>query len=82
MKEDAESYVQTCLVCQQDKIEHKKPGGELDPLPILTRPFLREQWFFVQIRPKSGDYGRMFFGSKQSNSSQEKKDSVDDRFIG
>lgn len=24
----------------------------------------------------------MFFGSKQSNSSQEKKDSVDDRFIG
>lgn len=38
MKEDVESYVQTCLVCQQDKIEHKKPGGELDPLPILTRP--------------------------------------------
>ena len=38
MKEDVESYVQTCLVCQQDKIKHKKPGGELDPLPILTRP--------------------------------------------
>lgn len=38
MKEDVESYVKTCLVCQQDKIEHKKPGGELDPLPILTRP--------------------------------------------
>lgn len=38
MKEDAESYVQTCLVCQQDKIKHKKPGGGLDPLPILTRP--------------------------------------------
>ena len=25
MKEDVESYVKTCLVCQQDKIEHKKP---------------------------------------------------------
>lgn len=38
MKEYVESDVQPCLVCQQYKIKQKKPGGELDPLLILTRP--------------------------------------------
>lgn len=27
MKEDVESDVQTCLVCQKDKRKHQKPGG-------------------------------------------------------
>ena len=39
MGEDVEAYVRTCLVCQQDKIEMKKPAGLLQPLPIPERPW-------------------------------------------
>ncbi|KAL4378883.1 hypothetical protein GQ457_02G025560 [Hibiscus cannabinus] len=34
METDVEAYVRTCLICQQDKIEAKKPSGLLQPLPI------------------------------------------------
>ena len=30
---NVETFVRTCLNCQQDKIEKKKPGGLLEPLP-------------------------------------------------
>ncbi|KAE8705397.1 cytochrome P450 78A7-like [Hibiscus syriacus] len=39
MGNDVEAYVKTCLVCQQDKIEQKKPAGLLQPLPIPERPW-------------------------------------------
>ncbi|MCF8704065.1 hypothetical protein L3055_11050, partial [Corynebacterium sp. MC-02] len=38
MREDIECYVQTCLVCQQDKVEQRRVGGLLEPLPIASRP--------------------------------------------
>ena len=34
MKEDVTDHVAKCLACQQVKIEHKRPGGELQPLSI------------------------------------------------
>ena len=34
MRDDMEAYVQTCLICQQDKVEQSKPAGLLEPLPI------------------------------------------------
>jgi len=34
MKKDIAEYVAHCLVCQQIKTEHQKPGGLLQPLPI------------------------------------------------
>ena len=34
MKRDIAQYVQTCLVCQQVKVEHQKPSGLLQPLEI------------------------------------------------
>ena len=34
MKRKTAQYVAQCLVCQQVKIEHKKPVGLLQPLPI------------------------------------------------
>ncbi len=34
MKSDIAQYVQSCLVCQQVKAEHQKPGGLLRPLEI------------------------------------------------
>ncbi|KAE8719061.1 cytochrome P450 78A7-like [Hibiscus syriacus] len=39
MGNDVEAYVKTCLVCQQDKIEQKKPAGFLQPFPIPERPW-------------------------------------------
>ncbi|KAL5812198.1 hypothetical protein ACOSQ3_027148 [Xanthoceras sorbifolium] len=39
MREDIEAYVNTCLVCQQDKNEQQSPGGLLEPLPIPERPW-------------------------------------------
>jgi len=34
LKEDAEEYVKTCLICQQNRVFNKKQIGLLRPLPI------------------------------------------------
>ena len=34
MKKDIAGFVAQCLTCQRTKIEHQKPGGLLQPLPI------------------------------------------------
>ena len=34
MKKDIDNFVQKCLICQQIKVEHKKPPGLLMPLSI------------------------------------------------
>ncbi|KAL0434183.1 UNVERIFIED_CONTAM: hypothetical protein Slati_2752600 [Sesamum latifolium] len=39
MRDDIETYVCTCLICQQDKVDHQKNVGLLQPLPIPTRPW-------------------------------------------
>nr|XP_029117999.1 uncharacterized protein LOC114913497 [Elaeis guineensis] len=38
MEEDIETYVRSCLVCQQDKVERHKEAGLLQPLPIAKKP--------------------------------------------
>ncbi|KAA0032828.1 reverse transcriptase [Cucumis melo var. makuwa] len=38
MQDDIESYVKTCLVCQQDKGEQQLPAGLLEPLSIAEKP--------------------------------------------
>jgi len=39
LKDDVETYVKTCLVCQQDKIEQGAPVRLLEPLLIPKRPW-------------------------------------------
>ncbi|KAE8660305.1 Detected protein of unknown function [Hibiscus syriacus] len=39
MGNDVEAYAKTCLVCQQDKIEQRRPAGLLQPLPIPEKPW-------------------------------------------
>ena len=34
MKKDVAEFVAKCFTCQQVKIEHQRPAGELQPLPI------------------------------------------------
>lgn len=35
MKKEISRYVIKCQTCQQVKVEHKKPAGKLQSLPIL-----------------------------------------------
>ncbi|XP_024027229.1 uncharacterized protein LOC112093304 [Morus notabilis] len=34
MKKDVRQYVSECVTCLQIKVEHQKPAGELQPLPV------------------------------------------------
>ncbi|KAF2322152.1 hypothetical protein GH714_007920 [Hevea brasiliensis] len=39
MLDDIQLYVKTCLVCQQDKGDQRRPAGLLEPLPTPSRPW-------------------------------------------
>lgn len=39
MEKDAETYCQTCDVCQKIKVDHRKQMGALRPLHIPSCPF-------------------------------------------
>ncbi|KAE8687867.1 Detected protein of unknown function [Hibiscus syriacus] len=56
MAEDVQAYVKTCLVCQQDKIEAKKPAGLLQPLPIPERPWESISMDFIIGLPKTDGF--------------------------
>jgi len=57
MRDEVESYVRTCLVCQQDKIEQQTPAGLLEPLPIPERPWESVSMDFITSLPKSEGFG-------------------------
>jgi len=48
MKKDIAEFVQSCLVCQQVKTEHKKPPGLLVPLPTLNENGFTLPWILLQ----------------------------------
>lgn len=54
MREEIEGYVRTCLICQQDKVENKEPGGLLEPLPVAERPWDSVTMDFITALPLSG----------------------------
>ncbi|GKV48019.1 hypothetical protein SLEP1_g54860 [Rubroshorea leprosula] len=51
MKKDVAKYVSKCLTCQVVKVEHQKPGGQLQPLPILEWK-LTKSAHFLAIKQK------------------------------
>ena len=57
MWEEIEQYVQSCLVCQQDKVEQTQPGGLLEPLLVADRPWERISMDFITSLPKSNGFG-------------------------
>ncbi|GKV36196.1 hypothetical protein SLEP1_g44351 [Rubroshorea leprosula] len=57
MRDDVEAYVRTCLVCQQDKIEQRQPGGLLEPLPGPERPWECVTMDFISALPQSEGCG-------------------------
>ncbi|KAH0689626.1 hypothetical protein KY289_016984 [Solanum tuberosum] len=56
MRDDIECYVQTCLVCQQDKVEQRHPKGLLEPLPVAECPLESVTMEFITSLPKSDGY--------------------------
>ncbi|OMO77547.1 reverse transcriptase [Corchorus capsularis] len=52
MRDDVETYVNTYLVCQQDKIEQRLPAGLLEPLPIPEHPWESVSMDFIVGLPK------------------------------
>ncbi|KAI5675744.1 hypothetical protein M9H77_06694 [Catharanthus roseus] len=59
MQDEVESYVRTCLICQQDKVEQNAPSGLLDPLPIPKRPWESVSMDFITSLPKSEGFGNI-----------------------
>ncbi|KAL0462686.1 UNVERIFIED_CONTAM: Transposon Tf2-11 polyprotein [Sesamum latifolium] len=52
MRDDVETYVRTCLICQQDKADHQKKASLLQPLPIPTRPWESVSMDYISGLPK------------------------------
>ncbi|KAL0462645.1 UNVERIFIED_CONTAM: Transposon Tf2-11 polyprotein [Sesamum latifolium] len=57
MRDDIKTYVHTCLICQQDKEDHQKKAGLLQPLPLPTRPWESVSMDYISGLPKVGDLG-------------------------
>ena len=53
MKRDIADFVSKCLVCQQVKAEHQRPGGLLQPLPIPEWKWEHITMDFVSGLPKA-----------------------------
>jgi hypothetical protein len=55
LKEDAEEYMKTCLICQQNRVLNKKQAGLLRPLPIPEGPWESVSMdFMVSLPPSKG----------------------------
>ena len=53
MKREIAQYVAKCLVCQQVKAEHQRPGGLLQPLPIPEWKWEHITMDFITALPRS-----------------------------
>ncbi|GKD07544.1 putative nucleotidyltransferase, ribonuclease H, partial [Tanacetum coccineum] len=59
MEDDVETFVRTCLICQQDKIEQKKSRGLLEPLSTPKGPWESVSMDFITCLPKSEGGGNI-----------------------
>ena len=53
MKKDVAECVARCLTCQQVKIEHQAPAGQLRPLPILEWKWEKITMDFIMGLPRT-----------------------------
>ena len=53
MKRDISQFVSKCLTCQQVKVEHQKPAGLLQPLPIAEWKWDHVMMDFVTRLPRT-----------------------------
>lgn len=62
MKQDIQTYVAACEVCQQEKSEHCKLPGTLQPLPVLDKAWEIISMDFIEGLPKSQSYNAILVG--------------------
>ena len=53
MKRDVASFVSKCLTCQHVKVEHQRPAGLLQPLPVAEWKWDHVTMDFVTGFPKT-----------------------------
>ena len=53
MKRDVADFVANCITCQQINAEHRKPSGELQPLPVLMWKWEEITMDFVRALPQT-----------------------------
>ena len=53
MKKEIDEFANACLTCQKSKIEHQKPTGKLQPLPIPEWKWDSISMDFVSGLPRS-----------------------------
>lgn len=56
MRGDVKDYVRTCLICQQDKVDHAQPLGLLEPLPTPSRPWESISMDFITGLPEADGF--------------------------
>ncbi|KAL2231996.1 UNVERIFIED_CONTAM: Transposon Tf2-11 polyprotein [Sesamum indicum] len=57
MRDDVETHVRTCLICRQDKADHQRKAGLLQPLPIPKRPWESVSMDYISGLPKVENLG-------------------------
>lgn len=56
MKNTVTDFIKVCSVCQQAKVEHTKPTGLLQPLPVPQQAWKVVSLDFVERLPKSSRF--------------------------
>lgn len=56
MKSTISEFIKSCVVCQQAKVEHSRPAGLLQPLPVPTKASKVVCMDFVEGLPKSSKF--------------------------
>ena len=56
MKSTISEFIKSCVVCQQAKVEHSRPAGLLQPLPVPTQASKVVCMDFVEGLPKSSKF--------------------------
>lgn len=49
--------MRTCLICQQDKVDHARLGGLIEPLLVPTHPWESVYINSISVLPKVGELG-------------------------
>ncbi|KAL3692848.1 hypothetical protein R1sor_006499 [Riccia sorocarpa] len=60
MKEDVAKYVQTCVTCQKQTVEHKRTAGQIVPLLIPDGPWESISMDFCMDLPESGGFNALW----------------------
>lgn len=56
MKTTISEFIRSCSVCQQAKVDHTRPAGLLQPLPVPTQAWKVVSMDFVEGLPKSSRF--------------------------